>query len=137
MALNARPGHHSAAPLAEINTTPLVDVMLVLFVIFLVTAPLLTHTVPLNLPKEQVSAQEPPPDRQTLSVDAGGRYFWNNEPIELTELESRFQRLATHAPESSVDLRVDEQVAYARISAIMAAAQRAGLSQLGFVLEAR
>jgi biopolymer transport protein ExbD len=124
------------SPMAEINTTPLVDVMLVLFVIFLVTAPMLTHTVQLDLPEQALDAQ-PEQKRHTLAIDAQGHLFWNNQRVTLERLENLFAELAQRKPVEPVDLRVDKQVSFALLSDVMSRAERAKLSQIGFVLEAQ
>lgn len=135
MALSTRSAPDLGAPLAEINTTPLVDVMLVLFVIFLVTAPLLTHNVPLDLPREPGAAEQPDPERHTLAIDAAGRYYWDDTPLSAAEIEPRLARLAGQDPERPLDLRIDEATDYRYISAVLAAAQRSGLTRLLFVVE--
>jgi biopolymer transport protein ExbD len=135
MALSSQGGADFGAPLAEINTTPLVDVMLVLFVIFLVTAPMLTQTVPLNLPKESVSTEHNPRDHTAIAINAKNQIFWNRSRVTPAELEERLRDLAVESPDSPVELYIDQQVPYARISGVLAAAQRSGISRLGFTLE--
>ncbi|WP_369601835.1 biopolymer transporter ExbD [Hahella sp. SMD15-11] len=137
MALSTRSSPEVPAPLAEINTTPLVDIMLVLFVIFLVTAPLLTHTVPLDLPKEQGAPEQPDTKHHSLAIDAKGNYYFDDAPLQVDGIEPLFARLATQDDEAPVDLRIDEKAEYRHISRILAAAQRAGLSQVAFVMESR
>ncbi len=135
MALSNKGGADFGAPLAEINTTPLVDVMLVLFVIFLVSAPMLTQTVPLNLPKESVSSEQSPLEKTAIAIDAQSQIFWNRSRVTPVELEERLRDLAVESPDSPVELYIDQQVPYARISGVLAAAQRSGISRLGFMLE--
>jgi biopolymer transport protein ExbD len=134
MALGSPGGQGPNAPLAEINTTPLVDVMLVLFVIFLVTAPMLTRTVPLELPEEALGRAAPPSPTTAIAIDGRSQLFWNQEPVEPDELERRLRQLANGDTRSPVELHIDRQVPYVRISAVLAAAQRAGVNQLGFVM---
>ncbi len=137
MALSSRSAPEVSAPLAEINTTPLVDIMLVLFVIFLVTAPLLTHTVPLSLPKESGAPDQPDPKRHSLAIDAEGKYYWDNQPLAADGLGPLFTDLAVRNAETPIDLRIDEATDYRYISRVLAAAQHTGLSQLAFVMESR
>lgn len=137
MALSSRSGPEVSAPLAEINTTPLVDIMLVLFVIFLITAPLLTHTVPLELPKEQGAPEQPDPERHSLTIDAEGNYYWDNQPLTTDGVVPLFTDLAARDAETPIDLRIDEATDYRYISRVLAAAQRSGLAQIAFVLESR
>jgi biopolymer transport protein ExbD len=136
MALGSLRDDQHEAPMAEINTTPLVDVMLVLFVIFLVTAPMLTHTVPLDLPEQALAAQ-PEQQRQTLAITAAGLFHWNDQQVSAERLQQHLRELAATDPESPVDLRVDKQVTFETVSSVMAWAQQGGLRHIGFVLETR
>ncbi len=134
MAMAAFDREDFQAPMAEINVTPFVDVMLVLLVIFLVTAPILTHAVKLELPNEtttEVRDQKP----ITLSVNAGGQYFWDNAPIMAEALDYRMREAASRDPKQFIHLRADAGTAYGKISHILAAAQRAGLRNIGFITE--
>jgi biopolymer transport protein ExbD len=122
------------APMAEINTTPLVDVMLVLFVIFLVTAPMLTHAVSLELPNEtatQIQDENP----ITLSIDAGGQYYLDNAPISAEGLEQSLQSVAASNPKQPIHLRADKQATYEKVNHILASAQRYGLKNIGFITQ--
>lgn len=136
MALGSLRDDPHEAPMAEINTTPLVDVMLVLFVIFLVTAPMLTHTVPLDLP-EQALAPQPEQQRHTLAITATGQYHWNDRLVSAEDLQQHLRELAATDASSPLDLRVDKQATYEMVSHVMAWAQQAGLRHIGFVLESR
>lgn len=122
------------APLAEINTTPLVDVMLVLLVIFLVTAPMLTQAVKLELPNETATEIA---DRQplTLSIIADGGYFWEKEKLDETALEQRLMAVAQKNPAQPIHLRADTHAEYGKVSKLLAAAQRHGLNNIGFITE--
>ena len=116
--------------------TPLVDVMLVLLVIFLVTAPMLNNTIKLNLPSEsaqQISEQK----TTTIVIDAAGQYYFNDQPLSLEELETRLSDLAKDGGggKNSIHLRADVNVPYGKVSHVLAAAQRYGLSNIGFVTE--
>lgn len=134
MALGAFEKEGFQAPMAEINVTPFVDVMLVLLVIFLVTAPMLTHAVKLELPNEtttEVRDHKP----ITLSVDASGQYYWDNAPLTSETLDTKLREAAANNPKQFIHLRADAGAAYGRISHILAAAQRAGLRNIGFITE--
>ncbi len=122
------------APLAEINTTPLVDVMLVLLVIFLVTAPMLNNTVKLNLPSESASAiteQKP----VTISLDAAGKYYFNDQEISENELDQRLRQVAKDNIKQAIHIRADVEVNYGKVGHILATLQRQGFSNVGFVTE--
>lgn len=122
-------------PMAEINTTPLVDVMLVLLVIFIITAPLLTHAVKIDLPQASSQPNPEKPDTVTLSIHADGRLFWNDAPIEAQELPIRMATAAQRNPQPELHLRADKTTSYQRLATIMSAAQSAGIEKLGFVTE--
>lgn len=120
------------APLAEINMVPLIDVMLVLLVIFMVTAPLLTHAVKVDLPSA-VSAPVTPAEKIDVSIDGRGQLFWNAVPVSKTDIIVRLQEQGLRAPDTEIHLRVDRNARYEVIAEIMAAAARAGLGKIGFV----
>jgi biopolymer transport protein ExbD len=128
----------SPQPMAEINTTPLVDVMLVLLVIFIITAPLLTHAIRLDLPQAQAPASAEKPDTITVSIDAQGRVYWNDAPVaDALALEARMREAAARTPQPDLHLRADQQVVYRKVAEVMAAAQQSGLSKIGFVTDPR
>ena len=122
-------------PLSEINVTPLVDVMLVLLVIFILTAPLLASSIKLELPKANATRGAQAPQSVTLVVNAGGAVFLNEQPIALTALRTRLQQAATQNPDTEVQLRADARVPYGRVVEVMGVAQQAGLTRIGFVAE--
>ncbi|HQY27734.1 MAG TPA: biopolymer transporter ExbD, partial [Burkholderiaceae bacterium] len=125
-------------PMAEINTTPLVDVMLVLLVIFIITAPLLTHSIRLDLPSAQAPVSAEKPETITLSIDPTGALFWNNEPVAgIDALGERFLQAAARQPQPELHLRADRETRYQRIAEVMSSAQQAGITKLGFVTEPR
>lgn len=124
------------APLAEINMTPLVDVLLVLLVIFLVTAPMLNSAIKLNLPSES-AAQITEEKALTISVNRAGEYFLDDREISVSELEERLQAAAKINPKQQIHLRADEQVAYGKVSKVLGMAQRLGLANVGFVTAPR
>ena len=121
------------APMSEINTTPLVDVMLVLLIIFMITAPLLTHAVKIDLPTATNAPNEAPPDTITLSLDAEGALYWNDTPLPREMLPARLDAMATQQPQPELHLRADKGTRYEAIAEIMAAARQAGINKLGFV----
>jgi biopolymer transport protein ExbD len=120
--------------LSEINVTPLVDVMLVLLIIFIVTAPLLTHHVKLNLPKAeaQVSKVEDP---IVISMTREGQVYWNEAFIAASELQIRFQELVMGGADPTVELRADGKVQYQQVVHLMALIQKAGVTKLSIVTE--
>jgi biopolymer transport protein ExbD len=127
-------GSHTA-PMSEINTTPLVDVMLVLLVIFIITAPLLTHAVKIDLP--QASSQPLPekPEVISVSIDAAGKMFWNDAPMVAGELKVKLQEVAGKKPQPELNIRADKETRYQVLAEVMADAQNAGVTKLGFVSE--
>ena len=122
-------------PMSEINVTPLVDVMLVLLVIFIITAPLLSYAIKLDLPNEPAPAAEATPSTIKLSIDAEGKVFVDTDPITDEDLRARFTSAAKMSPAPEVHLRADKATRYERIAFVMAAAQQAGLTKIGFVTE--
>jgi len=128
----------SMRPMAEINTTPLVDVMLVLLVIFIITAPLLTHAIRLELPNAQAPAVAETVETISLSIDADGALYWNDAPLaDLAALGERLAQAAARQPALELQLRADAQVRYQRIAEVMSAAQQAGIARIGFVTDPR
>ncbi len=121
------------APMAEINVTPMVDVMLVLLVIFIITAPLFTHAVKLELPTASSAPAPEKPESITLSINAEGKLFWNNAAVSLDELGTRFATAAQKKPQPELQLRADKSTRYEVIAQVMSAAQTNGLTKIGFV----
>lgn len=124
-------GHQ--APMAEINVTPMVDVMLVLLVIFIITAPLFTHAVKLELPTASSAPAPDKPESITLSINAEGKLFWNNAAVSLDELGTRFATAAQKKPQPELQLRADKSTRYEVIAQVMSAAQTNGITKIGFV----
>ncbi len=122
------------APLSEINMTPLVDVMLVLLVIFLVTAPMLNSAIKLNLPSE-TAAQITEQKTITISVNNLGQYFVEDQPISFSELEKKLSLTAQENSKQQIHLRADVDVNYGKVSSLLAMLQRLGLTNIGFVTE--
>ena len=125
--------NNNQAPMAEINVTPMVDVMLVLLVIFIITAPLFTHAVKLDLPSAQSTAAPEKPETITLSINAEGKLFWNNAEINEQELTNRFVIAAQKTPTPELHLRADKSTRYEVIAKVMAGAQNNGISKIAFV----
>ncbi|GGY12757.1 ExbD/TolR family protein [Paludibacterium paludis] len=126
----------SSAPMADINTTPLVDVMLVLLVVFIITAPLLTNAVRLDLPSAAAAAHQDKPEEIRVAVDAAGKVYWNNDAVEAASLGERFAAASQANPKIELHLRADKAVAYEHVAKILASAQRNGVTRIGFVTEA-
>ena len=124
------------APMAEINMIPLIDVMLVLLVIFIITAPLLTQAVKLQLPKADALAVELQPEKVEFAIDATGLRYWNGEPVTRAEAQRRFALEGAKPVRPEVRLRADQAVAYRHVAQTLADAASAGLTRLGFVSEA-
>ena len=121
--------------MSDINVTPLVDVMLVLVVIFIITAPLLASAIRLDLPKTDAAKALDTPRFVTLVVDKSGQAFLNDQPQPLDELARQLAQTARQHPGTEVQLRADEAVPYGKVVEIMGVAQKAGLSRIGFVAE--
>ena len=124
-----------AQPMSEINVTPLVDVMLVLVVIFIITAPLLASAIRLDLPKTDAAKAVETPRFVTLVVDKSGQAFLNDKALPLDELARSLMQAASQNPDTKVQLRADEAVPYGKVVEVMGLAQKAGLSRIGFVAE--
>ena len=120
-------------PMAEINTTPLVDVMMVLLVIFIITAPLFHQAVPIDLPQVTATKLEDKPEVIQLAIDVDGKIFWNGEAIDRTELDTRLAAASPRQPE--LHLRADRKVIYEKVADVMAAAQRASIVKIAFLTE--
>lgn len=119
----------------EINMTPLVDVMLVLLIIFIITVPVLTHSVKVDLPRADNTPNELKPETINVAVNADGAIYWNENQISFEDLEARLTGEATKEPQPEVHIRGDKAVPYEYVIKTMAAVQRAGILKLGFVTE--
>jgi len=119
----------------EINMTPLVDVMLVLLIIFIITIPVMKHSVNIELPRASNQPQDAKPQTIRLTVDAQGKYFWNDTAVEDEQLRQQLNEAASKKPQSPLHIRGDRAVRYERVAQAMAAAQRAGMTQIGFITE--
>jgi biopolymer transport protein TolR len=123
------------APISEINVTPLVDVMLVLVVILIITAPLLASTIRLDLPKAQGTQAADTPRFVTLVLDKAGQVFLNDKALPPADLAQQLAATAKQNPETEIQLRADAGVPYGRVVEVMGLAHKAGLSRIGFVAE--
>lgn len=125
----------AAAPMTEINMVPLIDVMLVMLVIFILTAPLLTHAVKLELPRVDSQPNVIKAEKIEIAIDATGTRYWNGEVVSRAEAAQRFAGAATGQPQPEVHLRADQSVAYRFVSETLADASKAGLAKIGFLSE--
>lgn len=119
----------------EMNLIPLIDIMLVLMIIFLVTATVLNPTVPLDLPKTSAQVNEAPPEVLQISVDKDAGIFWDSQPISLEELDKRFTEQAKAGKNPSIQLRADKESKYDTVAQVLASASGAGLTKIAFVSE--
>jgi biopolymer transport protein ExbD len=119
----------------EINMTPLVDVMLVLLIIFIVTIPVMKHSVNIDLPRATNQPQDAKPQTLRLSVDSQGTYYLNDEATDDATLAQRFAQEAAKEPQPELHIRGDKNVRYERVAQAMATAQRSGLKKIGFITE--
>ncbi len=121
--------------LAEINMIPLIDVMLVLLVIFIVTAPLLTHAVKVDLPKASSSANLIKPDNVQVAIDGAGQVYWNGEVVAAAALDQKLRVAAALKPQPELHLRAERTTPYEKVADVMSVAAREGLTKIGFVTE--
>ena len=121
--------------MSEINMTPLVDVMLVLLIIFIITVPVLTHSVKLDLPRADNTPNEIKPQTITLAVTANAHFHWNEDVVTMGELEARLAEVASQEPQPEIHIRGDRTVEYEHVLKLMSAVQRSGMLKVGFVSE--
>ncbi|RYZ47590.1 MAG: biopolymer transporter ExbD [Proteobacteria bacterium] len=134
MAFGSLGGNEDNQPMAEINMVPMIDVMLVLLIIFIVTAPLLTHAVKLELPRASSSPNLTPQSVQ-VAIDAAGKIFWNGEEVDKGALQQRLQTASTEAVEPEIHLSIDRTTAFEKVAEVMSMASSLGLSKLAFVTD--
>jgi len=127
----------NASPMAEINMIPLIDVMLVLLVIFIITAPLLTHAVKVDLPKVSSNPNITKPNNVQLAIDAEARVYWNGTVMDRAAWRAQMAAAGKLAPQPEVHIRADGAVAYGKVAEVMADAAKAGLTRIGFVSNPR
>lgn len=133
MAFASFDNKNSGAPMAEINMVPLIDVLLVLLVIFIVTAPLLTNAVKLELPKASSQVNITKAEKIEFAIDAAGLRYWNGEQLTREVAAARFTAESSKQPQPEIHLRADQSVAYRYVAETLADASKAGLSKIGFV----
>ncbi len=131
--LERNPG---SRPMSEINMTPLIDVMLVLLVIFIITAPLMTTSLRLDLPNAEAGRPSDAPVFISLALDEQGRLFYGDEALDKPALAERVRAAAARDPATEVQLRADSRVPYGRVAELISLLQEAGLTRIGFVTEA-
>jgi len=119
----------------EINTTPLVDVMLVLLIVFMITIPAMNHSVKIDLPRAASQPDQAKPDNINLAIDAQGQLFWNEQTIDAAQLETRIADAAKKNPQPELHLRAERTTQYEKVAQVMAAAQFGGLSKIGFITD--
>ena len=112
---------------------PLIDVMLVLLVIFIITAPLLAHSIKINMPQVAAEQIEEEPKTVDLAIDASGALFWDEKPVNIDDLPNRFKALAGDKPQPEIRIRADQNTRYETLAKVMASARRSGMTRIGFV----
>lgn len=122
-------------PLAEINMIPLIDVMLVLLVVFIITAPLLTQSIKIDLPQVAAQTHIEMPEAIVLALDAQGALHWNDMAISDTELPAKLLETAVKKPQPELHLRADKETRYQKVAEVMGLAQKAGIKKMGFITE--
>jgi biopolymer transport protein ExbD/biopolymer transport protein TolR len=124
-----------AQPMSDINMTPLIDVMLVLLVIFMITAPLMTSSLKLDLPRTDAAQPSETPQFIAVALDRDGRYFFGDEVVDAATFATRVAAAAKRNAQTEVQLRADRSVAYGRVAELIGIVQKAGLTRIGFVAE--
>ncbi|WP_339614567.1 biopolymer transporter ExbD [uncultured Parvibaculum sp.] len=136
MAMNVGSEDGDEEVISAINTTPLVDVMLVLLIIFLITIPVAIQTVPVNLPVADSEANHTKPENITVAVDADGNYYWNAASVpDRQALLDKLKEVSAMTPQPEIQVRGDAEVRFEAIGRLIVAAQRAGIRKVGFITE--
>ncbi|MBN3854937.1 biopolymer transporter ExbD [Paraburkholderia sp. Ac-20340] len=135
MAMNVAQDGGEDEVIASINTTPLVDVMLVLLIIFLITIPVVTHTVPVQLPKETVNPLQTKPDSIEIAVDKEGDLFWNEKRVDATTLLAQLKGISQRDPQPEVHVRGDQATRYEYIARVVSTCERAGIAKVSFITQ--
>lgn len=128
-------GDEDVQGMNEMNLIPLIDVMLVLMIIFLLTATVLNPTVPLDLPKTSAIINDQPPEVIQISIDKDAGIFWDSDPISIEALEARLQQQSASGKDPAIQLRADKDSKYDTVAQVLASASQAGLSKIAFVNE--
>jgi biopolymer transport protein ExbD len=130
------PGGDEERTMSEINTTPLVDVMLVLLIVFMITIPVITHTVPVELPKVRNEATKTAPENINIAVNKDGQIFWGQSLVrDVPALLERLKTAAVQKPQPEVHVRADQTTRYEYVGRVILTAQRAGIQKIGFITE--
>ncbi len=135
MAFGSFNPHRQQQMMSDINVTPMVDVMLVLLVIFILTAPMFTSAVKLDLPQAKAAQSQQLPDAVIIAIDGAGKLHWGEDLVDAAGLDARMATAATRKPQPELQLRADKNTRYEVVAQVMAAAQARGLTRLGFVTE--
>jgi biopolymer transport protein ExbD len=136
MGMNFGPFQDDTPVMSTINTTPLVDVMLVLLIIFLITIPVVTTSIQVNLPKERVALRETPPGSITISVDQKGDIFWYDARIEsIAVLIEKLKVASQTKPQPQIQVRGDQRARYESVGKVLLACQQAGIAKVAFITE--
>ena len=135
MAMGSFNSQHHQMPTAEINMTPLVDVMLVLLIIFIITAPLMTHSVPVDLPRAASTPTPEKPMTLQVSINAENQIFVGSDPVDRSILEMKFREAVAKDVNVEMHLKADRSTRYESVAETMSAARRAGLTKIGFVTQ--
>ena len=135
MAMGSFNSQHHQMPTAEINMTPLVDVMLVLLIIFIITAPLMTHSVPVDLPRAASTPTPEKPMTLQVSINAENQIFVGSEAVDRGILETKFREAVAKDANVEMHLKADRSTRYETVAEAMSAARRAGLTKIGFVTQ--
>jgi biopolymer transport protein ExbD len=134
--MNTSADDENERPMNEINTTPLVDVMLVLLIVFMITIPVITQTVPLDLPQVRNQPTQTKPENISISVNRDGQIFWNAALVEdSAQLLARLKEAAVIQPQPEVHVRADQRTKYEYVGRVILNAQRAGIMKVGFITE--
>ena len=128
-------GDHDNSGMNEMNLIPLIDIMLVLMIIFLVTATVLNPSVPLDLPKTSASVNDAPPEVLQISIDEAGGIYWDREALSLDELSQRFTEQVNAGKNPQINLRADKEGKYDTVAQVLAEASKAGLGKIAFFSE--
>ena len=126
-------GHEPGGVMAEINVTPMVDVMLVLLIIFMITAPLMSHKVQVNLPQAQMEPNKEPPATITLTMEQNGSVYWNDSPTVYESIDNQLRIEAKRSPQPEVQIRADRDTQYGEVMKLMVSAKNAGMKKVGFI----
>lgn len=126
-------GSKEGEPMMEMNTTPLIDVMLVLLVMIIITIPVMTHATKLDMPQPNNTTITEPPPVVRVNIDDAGMIFWNGEQVSMSELESRFRQESAKDPQPELHILPDRWTKYEYVAAVLAAAQRNRMEKIGFV----